>query len=204
MLCNVMLQYVCHFSSCQHQIYTPVLFAYSYILMSDMYVLVLPEKRCSCHLSPAHHPFSVLSCRVPMDQPAVSLAMLQTLVYKTGGSKKGFLSSIQNLARANTDDDARMCKLDQCPNCLPSNTEGRESGSVDAVVSSIKTITLSNIGVLLAAFATGIIVTILCQRRQRVVETKRVLASIEDDMELTENDSVYRDSVNHVEDGQYT
>lgn len=139
-----------------------------------------------------------------MDQPAVSLAMLQTLVYKTGGSTKGFLSSIQNLARANTDDDARMCKLDQCPNCLPSNTEGRESGSVDAVVSSIKTITLSNIGVLLAAFATGIIVTILCQRRQRVVETKRVLASIEDDMELTENDSVYRDSVNHVEDGQYT
>ena len=35
---------------------------------------------------------------VPMDQPAVALAMIRTLVYETGGSKNGFLSSIQNLA----------------------------------------------------------------------------------------------------------
>ena len=136
---------------------------------------------------------------VPMDQPAVSLTMMKTLVYETGGQKSGFLSSLQDLERANTDEDARMCKLDQCPDCLPSNT-GDESifASSDAVVSSI---TLSNIGVLFATFTMGIIVTILCQRRQRLAGEKRVLASIDEDLELTDQDSIYRDT---VEDGQYT
>ena len=46
---------------------------------------------------------------VPMDQPAVSLAMMQTLVYGgTSASNNGFLTSMQNLARAT--DDNMMCK----------------------------------------------------------------------------------------------
>lgn len=130
-----------------------------------------------------------------MDQPAVSLSMMRTLIYGTSNQGGGFLTSLQNLARANTDEDARMCKLDQCPDCLPSTTE------VPKHSTDVSSITLSNIGVLLASFVMGIIVTVLCQRRQRVVAAKRVLASIEDDMELTDQDSIYRDT---VEDGQYT
>ena len=46
---------------------------------------------------------------VPMDQPAVSLAMMQTLVYGgTSASDNGFLTSMQNLDRAT--DDNMMCK----------------------------------------------------------------------------------------------
>lgn len=48
---------------------------------------------------------------VPMDQPAVSLAMIKTLVYGSTGSgaKNGFLTSMQNLDRASNDEE-RMCK----------------------------------------------------------------------------------------------
>ena len=48
---------------------------------------------------------------VPMDQPAVSLAMLRTLVYQTGGTQKnGFLTSVQNLAQSSY--DSSMCECD--------------------------------------------------------------------------------------------
>eukprot|EP00578_Thalassiosira_sp_NH16_P012868 CAMPEP_0181115476 /NCGR_PEP_ID=MMETSP1071-20121207/21451_1 /TAXON_ID=35127 /ORGANISM="Thalassiosira sp., Strain NH16" /LENGTH=649 /DNA_ID=CAMNT_0023199683 /DNA_START=33 /DNA_END=1982 /DNA_ORIENTATION=+ len=132
---------------------------------------------------------------VPMDQPAVALQMMKTLVYGSEGST-GFLSSTQDLARANTNEDARMCKLDDCPNCLPGKVE--PTLSADAVVFAA---TWSNLGILLAVFASGIIFTCLFQRWQRTAATKRVLASLEDDMELTDQDSIYRDS---VEDGEYT
>lgn len=135
---------------------------------------------------------------VPMDQPAVSLSMMRTLVYGTGGDKNGFLSSMQNLVRANVDEDARMCKLDQCPDCLPDGSEEKPIFSTDAMASSL---TLSNLGILLAAFASGIIITCLCQRRQRAASAKSVLVSLEEDMEMTDQDSIYRD--NH-EDGEYT
>ena len=135
---------------------------------------------------------------VPMDQPAVALTMIQTLVYGTGGSKNGFLSSIQNLARADTNKDARMCKLDECPDCV-APVGGRPTVPKDAVVASM---TWGSVGVWLASFVMGIIFTCLCQRRQRAVQAKRVLASLDDDMELTENDSIYRDS--DPEDGEYT
>ena len=137
---------------------------------------------------------------VPMDQPAVALAMMRTLVYSTGGSNSGFLSSMQNLARADTNKDARMCKLDACPDCLPSTVPADVEPifSPEAMASAA---TWSNLGILLATFAFGIICTCLCQRWQRTAATKRVLASIEDDMELTDQDSVYRDT---PEDGEFT
>ena len=48
---------------------------------------------------------------VPMDQPAVSLAMIRTLVYQTGGTQKnGFLTSVQNLAQSSY--DSSMCECD--------------------------------------------------------------------------------------------
>merc|ERR1711957_212148 len=60
---------------------------------------------------------------VPMDQPAIALAMIKTLVYGTGGGKSGFLSSEQSLARADSSKEATMCKMDDCPNCaLPEPT----------------------------------------------------------------------------------
>eukprot|EP00571_Detonula_confervacea_P006954 CAMPEP_0172320622 /NCGR_PEP_ID=MMETSP1058-20130122/40959_1 /TAXON_ID=83371 /ORGANISM="Detonula confervacea, Strain CCMP 353" /LENGTH=657 /DNA_ID=CAMNT_0013035917 /DNA_START=41 /DNA_END=2014 /DNA_ORIENTATION=- len=135
---------------------------------------------------------------VPMDQPAVALVMMKTLVYGTGGSKNGFLRSMQDLMRANTDEDARMCKLDKCPDCLPITGE-EPIFSAGAMVSSL---TLSYLGIMLAAFALGVIFTCLCQRRQRAASAKRVLVSMEDDMELTDQDSIYRDDA--IEDGQYT
>jgi len=140
---------------------------------------------------------------VPMDQPAVALAMMKTLVHGTGNSKKGFLSSLQNLDRANTEEDARMCKLDQCPDCAPTFHEEKPmfSAPADAAVAVVDSVTLSSMGILSAAFAMGIILTVLCQRRQRAAEAKRILVSVEDDMELAEQDSIYSDS---VEDGQFT
>ncbi|KAL7544116.1 hypothetical protein ACHAXR_013558 [Thalassiosira sp. AJA248-18] len=130
---------------------------------------------------------------VPMDQPAISLAMMRTLVYGTGGSKGGFLSSMQNLARANTNEDAEMCKLDKCPDCIPG-----EAFAANAAVSAMSS---TSIVISFAAFALGIVFACLCQRRQRVETAKMVLASLEEDMEMTDQDSIYRDS---LEDGQYT
>ncbi|KAL7546024.1 hypothetical protein ACHAWF_010735 [Thalassiosira exigua] len=134
---------------------------------------------------------------VPMDQPAVALSMMKTLVYESGGSKSGFLSSIQKLDRAMTDDSARMCKLDECPTCHVAPISGGASYSSDALLP----LSWSTAGILIATFVFGIIVTFLCQRRMRYDAQKRVLASLDEDMELTDQDSVYRDD---AEDGEFT
>lgn len=130
---------------------------------------------------------------VPMDQPAIALVMMKTLIYGTGGSNRGsnngFLSSMQDLSRADPSIDARMCSLDVCPNCLPPVVAPTDN----VMASPVTVFTLSNLGILLAAFASGIICTFLCLRRQRAYDTKRILTSLEDDMELTDQDSVYRD-----------
>ena len=142
---------------------------------------------------------------VPMDQPAVSLAMMRTLVYGTGASKNGFLTAMQNLDSANVNDDARMCKLDQCPDCKPQLPAPGSGGVGQVFTANASTMTWSNIGVLCAAFLSGIILACLILRRQRVESTKRVLASLEDDMELTDQDSIYRDDTSSsLNDGEYT
>merc|ERR1719203_580959 len=124
-----------------------------------------------------------------MDQPAVSLAMMKMLVYGTGGGKNGFLSSEQILARADTSKEARMCKLDDCPNCAPQ--QPGLSGDIASMfsTSTVSSLSLRNLGVLIAAFASGIILTCLCQRHLQRASAKRVLASLDDDMELTDQDS---------------
>ncbi len=127
---------------------------------------------------------------VPMDQPAIALVMMKTLIYDTGGSNNGFLSSMQDLSRADPSIDARKCSLDECPNCLPPVVTPTNT----VMTSPATVVTLSNLGILLAAFASGIICTFLCLRRQRAYDTKRILTSLEDDMELTDQDSVYRDA----------
>ncbi|KAL9181534.1 hypothetical protein ACHAXT_010339 [Thalassiosira profunda] len=145
---------------------------------------------------------------VPMDHPAVALAMIRTLVYGTGGNKGGFLSSMQTLSRAATDNDARMCSLDECPTCqriMPLDPTGEESSPSSSIADSVTSMTWSNIVVLVATFTLGILCTVLCQRRRRTEAAKRVLASLEDDMELTESDidNGYRDRVD-PEDGEFT
>eukprot|EP00584_Thalassiosira_punctigera_P012906 CAMPEP_0172554578 /NCGR_PEP_ID=MMETSP1067-20121228/55320_1 /TAXON_ID=265564 ORGANISM="Thalassiosira punctigera, Strain Tpunct2005C2" /NCGR_SAMPLE_ID=MMETSP1067 /ASSEMBLY_ACC=CAM_ASM_000444 /LENGTH=668 /DNA_ID=CAMNT_0013342973 /DNA_START=136 /DNA_END=2142 /DNA_ORIENTATION=+ len=142
---------------------------------------------------------------VPMDQPAVALAMIHTLVYGTGKSKTGFLSSEQNLARAVSNKDEKMCKLDECPNCIPPEPVGEEPAGQGLYLDTdtAPLMTLSNFGILLAAFTSGIILSCLCQRRQQRESAKRVLASLDDDMELTDQDSIYRDTID-AEDGEYT
>lgn len=140
---------------------------------------------------------------VPMDQPAVALVMMKTLVYGTGGGKSGFLSSEQNLARADTSKEARMCKLDECPGCkIP------EPGPSDDVVpmfsiGTVSPVSLINFGVLIASFALGVILTALCQRYLQRASARRVLASVDEDMELTDQDSLYRDRVCN-ENGEYS
>jgi len=137
---------------------------------------------------------------VPMDQPAVSLAMMKTLVYGTGASKMGFLTSEQNLARADTNKDARMCQLDECPNCLP--PPNPVSGVAAFGSTSKSGVNIFDLGIVIAAFASGIIISVVCQRRQQRASANRVLASLDDDMELTDQDSIYRDE--DPEDGEYT
>jgi len=141
---------------------------------------------------------------VPMDQPAVSLAMMRTLVYGSGGNKGGFLSSQQNLARADTNKEARMCGLDQCPDCLPSASmqPAAPGGAAGAISMSAASPLWSSLGIVIAAFASGILFTCLCQRHRQRASQKRVLAALDDDMELTDQDSIYRD--HDDEDGEYT
>lgn len=148
-------------------------------------------------------PFAgALGHMVPMDQPAVALAMIKTLVYGTGGAKTGFLSSEQNLARASASKDARMCQLDKCPNCAPPEPVGEDTIFQTNTASQIQ-LSLGNLGILVAVFASGIIITCICQRHRQRESQKRVLASLDDDMELTDQDSIYRDTVDAV-DGEYT
>lgn len=140
---------------------------------------------------------------VPMDQPAVALAMIKTLVYGTGRGKNGFLGSEQKLPQADLNKEAKMCKLDDCPNCAlpePTSSEDQKTMISTAALSSLS---LSNFGLLAASFAFGIILTCSCQRYLQRASAKRVLASLDADMELTENDSIYRDRI-RTEDDDYT
>ena len=57
-----------------------------------------------------------------MDQPAIALAMMRTLVYGTREAPDGFLSSMQDLDRSDPTTSVTMCALDACPNCLPTAT----------------------------------------------------------------------------------
>ncbi len=129
---------------------------------------------------------------VPMDQPAIALAMIKTLLFGTRRSNNAFLSSLQDLPVADPDVDTMMCKLDECPNCQPvfAPQTGAETTSI-----KVTSITLSNIGILLSVFLLGILCTyIFCQRRQRKVASRRVLVSLENDMELTDQDCTYHDT----------
>lgn len=128
---------------------------------------------------------------VPMDQPAIALAMLKTLVYGTRKSKNAFLTSLQDLPIADPNIDTTMCKLDECPNCPP--VRGEQAVVADTTNSAATSINLSHIGILLSVFLSGILLTVLCQRRQRKDEARQFLVSV-DDFELTDQDSVYRDS----------
>lgn len=128
---------------------------------------------------------------VPMDQPAIALAMLKTLVYGTRKSNNAFLTSLQDLPIADPNIDTTMCKLDDCPNCPPVRGE---QAVADMASSAATSINLSQIGILLSVFLLGILLTVLCQRRQRKVEARRILVSVESDLELTDQDSIYRDS----------
>lgn len=128
---------------------------------------------------------------VPMDQPAIALAMIKTLLFGNRISNKSFLSSLQDLPIADPDVDTTMCKLDECPNCLPIIDWQTGSNTASTKMTSI---TLSSIGILLSAFLSGMICTYLCLRRQRKVAARRVLVSLENDMELTDQDSIYHDS----------
>lgn len=139
---------------------------------------------------------------VPMDQPSVALAMMKTLVYNTGGSKQGFLSSIQNLARADTNKDSRMCLLDECPDCKPEFIETGSSSPSGMSLPSASSATYINMGVLVASFGLGILLTCLCQRRRdRAERIQRELIGTENDLELLDVDSTYRDK---IDDGEYT
>lgn len=128
---------------------------------------------------------------VPMDQPAIALAMIKTLLFGTRRSNKAFLSSLQDLPVSDPDADTMMCKLDECPNCQPIFDQQTGAATTSIKVTSI---TLNNIGILLSVFLSGIICTYIYQRRQRKFAARRVLVSLENDMELTDQDSIYHDS----------
>ncbi|EJK64554.1 hypothetical protein THAOC_14709 [Thalassiosira oceanica] len=148
---------------------------------------------------------------VPMDQPAVALSMVRTLLHRGG---KGFLSSAQQLQRANTNPSARMCLLDQCPSCeisLPCDTEVNLAGDVESTTIGVDSITglpavpLASVGTFVAAFLAGILLTCFIQRRKSASDSKRELVSLQQNghnLELAElDDDSYSD---HPEDREFT
>jgi hypothetical protein len=135
---------------------------------------------------------------VPMDQPAIALIMMKTLVYGTREAPNGFLSSMQDLDRSDPTTSVTMCALDACPNCLPAATSLDDEA--DKLINELNMsmasshITLIDLGMMLFAFIFGSICTCFFQRMKRTAEHRRILSSLGDDMELTDQDSIYRDS----------
>lgn len=137
---------------------------------------------------------------VPMDQPSIALAMIKTLVGSTGLTRDGFLSSKQGLDNAKK--DTEMCALDECPECKPElvfeeNATFEESSSEDEI-------NLSNIGVLAAAFVSGVLITcIILRKKNRSERNQRELVSNlseDNDLELSDMDSTsYSDKVDDAE-----
>lgn len=124
---------------------------------------------------------------VPMDQPAIAIAMMRTLVYGNSEAPNGFLSSMQDLDRSDPTTSVTMCALDACPNFLPAATSLNDP----MASSQFKVIDL---GMILVAFIVGSILTCFFQRMKRAAEHRRILSSLGDDMELVDQDSIYRDS----------
>ena len=137
---------------------------------------------------------------VPMDQPSIALAMIKTLVGTTGLTREGFLSSKQSLG--NVKENTAMCALDQCPDCKPEMVFVNESELEQPTEE--EGIDLTNIGVLVAAFAMGVIITcIVLRKRMKSERNQRELItdlSNDSDLELSDMDS-YSDKVN---DAEYT
>ena len=127
---------------------------------------------------------------VPMDQPSISLAMMQTLLYRVNESSNGFLTSMQILDRANTKKDGDMCLLDDCPNCVPiANSMEVVSPAPGGFFSPFS---LASIGIMVAAFVSGILLSCVCSRRQ--TNRKGPHELVGGDLELSDVDMTYRDS----------
>lgn len=126
---------------------------------------------------------------VPMDQPAVSLAMMKILV--SGQVTNGFLNSRQQLDSSDSNKE-KSCSLSECPNCVPEHTF---------------TSSYIYVGVMLAAISLGVLLTCLFVRRQNTNRAKRelIVATEEaDDLQLvSEGIDSYRDSPSH-EDSEFT
>ena len=133
---------------------------------------------------------------VPMDQPAIALVMMKTLVYGARQSPNGFLSSMQDLDRFDPTISVTMCALDACPNCLSASTslDDEEDKVINEFNMASSHFTLIYLGMILIAFIFGSICTCFFQRTKRAAEHRRILSSLGDDMELTDQDSIYRDS----------
>ena len=134
---------------------------------------------------------------VPMDQPAVSLVMMQILV--SGKGAEGFLNSKQQIDSADANKE-KSCSLSECPNCTPEHT------FTPSYIYDNMSLSYSDVGVMLAAFSLGILLTCLFVRRQNTSRAKReLLVATEDaaELELVSEDSSYRDSPSH-EDSEFT
>jgi len=137
---------------------------------------------------------------VPMDQPSVSLSMMQILV--SGQVGTGFLHSRQKIDSADSNQE-KSCSLSECPNCVPEHT------FTSSVIYDNLSLSYSDLGVVLAAFCLGILLTCLFFRRQNTNRAKReLIVATEEahDLELvssSEGDNLYRDSPSH-EDSEFT
>lgn len=134
---------------------------------------------------------------VPMDQPSIALAMIKTLVGTVGLTRDGFLSSVQSLDRADAKSEASMCSLDECPDCKPdlifedasrvSPVDAPRASPVNSNMSSAG-FEPSDIGALVGAFAVGVLLTCLCNRRRNEQQHRALVANMSEpnDLELTD------------------
>ena len=136
---------------------------------------------------------------VPMDQPAVSLVMMQILV--SGQVAEGFLISKQQLDRADPNKE-ESCSLSACPNCTPEHT------FTQSYIYDNLSLSYSDLGVIAAAFLLGVSLTCLFFRRQNTNRAKRELIAANEevhDLELVSDDGLdlYRDTPSE-EDMEFT
>lgn len=123
-----------------------------------------------------------------MDQPSIALAMIKILVGGKGLTREGFLTSEQGLA--NSKKDAAMCALDECPQCKPQMIF---ENAAELPPPEVQEINMGSVGVLVAAFVSGILITCIIMRKRIKSERNRGQLvsnrSLDNDLELSDMDS---------------
>lgn len=126
---------------------------------------------------------------LPMDQPSISLAMMKTFLRRTDGSSNGFLTHRQGLDNKDPKTDVPMCLLDNCPDCVPTVASIGVAPLIQEYSSwksELSHFSFGSIAILAAAFVSGILLSLIYARWQRLRKYSQGLVPVtsSDSMEI--------------------